>query len=156
MESTHLEAILDLFNRLDDPRQPGKIKYPISEILLLVLCASICGSNSITEIVEFGELIIDFLQQLLPYKNGIPSHNTIARLLSLIDCTQFCHSFVNWTNNILQSIPKLIAIDGKTQLRTTNGEIPAAHIVSAFAAKEKLVIGQLKTDKKSNEIITIP
>lgn len=156
MDLTHFQAVIELFERLDDPRQQGKVQYPLAEILLLVLCAAICGADSITEIVEFGEIKIDFLRSLLPYRNGIPSHDTIGKLLSAIDHRQFSEAFITWTNSILKSIPELVSIDGKTQRRTMCGNIPPAHIISAWASKQNMVLGQLKTDAKSNEITVIP
>lgn len=156
MELTHFEAVIKLFGRLDDPRQAGKVQYPLPEILLLVLCAAICSADPIVEIVEFGELKLDFLRKLLPYKNGIPSHDTIGKLLASIDHRQFSEAFIKWTNEILKSIPELVAIDGKTQRRTMNGDIPPAHIISAWATKQNMVLGQLKTEAKSNEITAIP
>lgn len=156
MEPSHFERIITLFDRLDDPRQPGKVQYPLSEVLLLVLCAAICSADSIVEIVQFGELKLDFLRQLLPYKNGIPSHDTIGKLLASIDHRQFNEAFIMWTNEILKSIPELVAIDGKTQRRTMHGKLPPVHIISAWATKQNMVLGQLKTDDKSNEITSIP
>lgn len=156
MDFTHFDSVIKLFGQLDDPRQAGKVQYPLQEILLLVLCAAICGADSIVEIVQFGELKIDFLRQLLPFKNGIPSHDTIGKLLSSIDHRQFSEAFVKWTNELLESIPELVAIDGKTQRRTMRGDIPPAHIISAWASKQNLVLGQLKTEEKSNEITAIP
>lgn len=156
MKLTHFEAVIKLFGSLDDPRQAGKVQYPLPEILLLVLCAAICSADSIVEIVEFGELKLDFLRKLLPYKNGIPSHDTIGKLLASIDYRQFSEAFIKWTNEILTSIPQLVAIDGKTQRRTMNGDIPPAHIISAWATKQNMVLGQLKTEDKSNEITAIP
>ena len=156
MKITHFESVIELFGRLDDPRQPGKVLYPLQEVLLLVLCAAICSADSIVEIVQFGELKLDFLRKLLPYKNGIPSHDTIGKILAAIDHRQFNESFITWTNELLKSIPELIAIDGKTQRRTMNGNIPPVHIISAWASKQNMVLGQLKTEEKSNEITAIP
>lgn len=156
MDLTHFQSVIRLFERLDDPRQHGKVQYPLSEILLLVLCAAICGADSIVEIVQFGQVKLDFLKKLLPYNNGIPSHDTIGRLLASIDYRQFSEAFIAWTSELLQVIPELIAIDGKTQRRTMQGDIPPVHIISAWASKQNMVIGQLKTETKSNEITAIP
>lgn len=156
MDLTHFDSVIKLFGHLDDPRQPGKVQYPLQEVLLLVLCAAICSADSIIEIVQFGELKIDFLRQLLPYKNGIPSHDTIGKLLASIDHKQFSEAFIKWTDEILTSIPELVAIDGKTQRRTMRGDIPPVHIISAWASKQNMVLGQLKTEEKSNEIKAIP
>lgn len=156
MDTTPLETIISVFGGLDDPRQPGKVKYSLQEILLLVLCSTICGANSIVEIVEFGEDRIDYLRKLLPYENGIPSHDTIGKLLAAIDNKQFSEAFISWTNNILKIMPEFISIDGKTLRRTMNGDIPPAHIISVWASKQNMILGQLKTDNKSNEITAIP
>lgn len=149
-------SALDIFSELEDPRQQGKVKYPLNEIILVALCASICGADTFIEFVEFGEAKIDFLNKLLPFENGIPSHDTFGAVFSNIDRKRFSELFVKWVQALQSQIPGLVAIDGKTVRRSMNGEIPPVHIVSAWASEQNLVMGQVKTDVKSNEIKAIP
>ena len=86
---------------MDDPRQAGKVQYPLPEILLLVLCVAICSADSIVEIAKLDEVKLDFLRTLLPYKNGISSHDKIGILLASIDHRQFNETFIKYTNEIL-------------------------------------------------------
>lgn len=149
-------AALDIFSELEDPRQLGKVKYPLDEIILVALCASICGADTFIEFVEFGEAKIDFLKRLLPFANGIPSHDTFGAVFSNIDRKRFSELFIKWVRALQTEIPGLVAIDGKTVRRSKNGDIPPVHIVSAWASDQNLVMGQVKTDVKSNEIKAIP
>lgn len=156
METSQTIAALDFFAQLPDPRQPGKVLYPLQEIILTALCAVICGADSFVEFEEFGNAKIEFLSRLLPFKNGIPSHDTFGAVFSNIDPKQFGRLFVYWVRSLQKKIPGLVAIDGKTVRRSMNGEIPPIHIVSAWASEQNLVVGQAKTEYKSNEIKVIP
>lgn len=149
-------AALDIFGELKDPRQQGKVKYPLDEIILVALCASICGADTFIEFVEFGEAKIDFLRRLLPFANGIPSHDTFGAVLSNIDRKQFSELFIKWVRALQSEIPGLVAIDGKTVRSSRNGDVPPIHVLSAWASEQHLVLGQVKTDMKSNEITAIP
>lgn len=149
-------AALDIFSRLEDPRQLAKVIYPLDEIILIALCASICGANTFLEFEEYGKAKLEFLRQLLPFKNGTPSHDTFGAVFSNIDRKKFSSLFVEWVQSLQERIPGLVAIDGKTVRRSKNGEIPPIHIVSAWASEQNLVMGQIKTDVKSNEITAIP
>jgi predicted transposase YbfD/YdcC len=149
-------AIIDHFGDMPDPRQQAKILYPLAEIILATLCAIICGADSYVEIEEFGNAKIDFLKRYLPFEHGIPSHDTLGIVFSSIDAKLFNEKFIEWTRIIQQSIPQLIAIDGKTVRRSKDGKKHPIHIVSAWANQQGLVVGQTKTDEKSNEITAIP
>lgn len=154
-ERQHI-AILTYFEDMPDPRQQGKVLYPLTEIILTSLCAIICGAESYVEIEEFGEAKIDFLKQFLPFEHGIPSHDTFGIVFSSIDAKVFSEKFIAWAQSLQKSIPGFVAIDGKTVRRSKDGDIPPIHIVSAWAGQQHLVIGQTKTDAKSNEITAIP
>lgn len=156
MAQKHIVSALNIFSELEDPRQQGKVKYPLNEIILIALCASICGADTFIEFVEFGEAKIDFLKTLLPFENGIPSHDTFGAVFSNIDRKRFSELFVKWVQALQSQIPTLVAIDGKTVRRSMNGEIPPVHIISAWASDQNLVMGQVKTEVKSNEIKAIP
>lgn len=149
-------SILKFFTELNDPRQTAKVLYPLPKIILVALCAAICGADSFVEMEEFGNAKLDFLRKILPFKNGIPSHDTFGAVFANIDSKQFNNIFIKWVLSLQKEIPKLVAIDGKTVRRSMNGDIPPIHIVSAWSSDQRLVLGQLKTRKKSNELTAIP
>lgn len=156
MEDMHRVAALEVFEKLPDPRQQGKILYPLKEIILVALCAAICGADSYVEIAHFGKTKINFLRKFLPFEHGTPSHDTFGAVFSNIDPKQFGSLFIEWIQSLQETIPALVAIDGKTVRRSKNGKIPAIHVVSAWASDQNLVMGQVKTREKSNEITAIP
>ena len=156
METYSSIAALDFFAELPDPRQAGKVIYPLREIILVALCAAICGADSFVEFEEFGKSKIHFLRKFLPFEHGIPSHDTFGAVFSNIDPGQFGKIFIAWVESLQAEIPGLVAIDGKTVRRSMNGDIPPVHIVSAWASEQNLVIGQIKTEEKSNETTAIP
>lgn len=156
MEDMHPVAALEIFEKLPDPRQQGKILYPLKEIILVALCAAICGADSYVEIAHFGKTKINFLRKFLPFEHGTPSHDTFGAVFSNIDPKQFGSLFIEWIQSLQEAIPALVAIDGKTVRRSKAGKIPAIHVVSAWASDQNLVMGQVKTREKSNEITAIP
>ena len=158
MSSRKKPEFLAYFDELEDPRIDRKKLYPLTEILLIVLCASICGAQSWRAFVMFGEEKLDYLRQFLPFENGIPSKNTFARVLSSLNPEAFKKCFITWMQSFQRTVKELIAIDGKTLRQSFDPakEQSAIHMVSAFASAAKLVLGQQKTDDKSNEITVIP
>ncbi len=149
-------SILRFFGNLNDPRQMSKVLYPLQEIILVALCAAICGADSFVEMEGFGNSKLEFLRKFLPFKNGIPSHDTFGAVFANLDARQFNEIFIKWIASFQKSLPNHVAIDGKTVRRSKNGDIPPVHIVSAWSSDQRLVLGQLKTEKKSSEIKTIP
>lgn len=149
---------LDIFGQLDDPRIDRKKLHPMPEILLLTLSAVICGAESWDDIELFGKSKLDFLRQYLPYENGIPSDDTVRRFFRAIDTSQFQRLFMEWIRAWLspEVAGKVIAIDGKTLRGSHEGGQSPIHLVSAFASEARIVLGQVKTGEKSNEITAIP
>jgi len=149
---------LDIFGQLDDPRIERKKLHPMPEILLLTLCAVICGAESWDDIEMFGKAKQVFLRQYLPYESGIPSDDTLRRFFRAIDTTQFQRLFVEWIRVWLspEVAGKVVAIDGKTLRGSHDGGQSPIHLVSAFASEAGIVLGQVKTSEKSNEITAIP
>ena len=128
------------------------------EILLLTLSAVICGAESWNDIELFGYSKLAFLQRILPFKNGIPSDDTLRRFFRAIEPAKFQHLFMEWITKWLnpEVANKVIAIDGKTLCGSHDaGQLPI-HLVSAFASEMGIVLGQIKTAEKSNEITAIP
>jgi predicted transposase YbfD/YdcC len=151
-------SLLDHFAVLKDPRQRVKVVYPLPEIVLLVLCAIIVGADDFVEIQHWGEIHIDFLRRFLPYKHGIPSHDALNDLMNALNPTLFSECFITWVNGLRDADPDIVAVDGKTSRRTharSKGRQPL-HLVSAWASRQRLVLGQEATDIKSNEITAIP
>jgi predicted transposase YbfD/YdcC len=151
-------SLLDHFAALDDPRQAAKVLYPLPEILLLLLSATLAGADDCVEIELWGEEQLAFLRRLLPYRHGIPSHDTLTGVLAALDPALFKACFVSWVEGLREAEPDLIAIDGKTSRRTHargKGREPL-HLVSAWAARQRLVLGQEAVSGKSNEITAIP
>ena len=132
--------------------------YPLPEILLLVLCATIVGAEDFVEITHWGATHMDFLRRFLPYKDGIPSHDALNDLINALNPKLFSECFVTWVSDLRDGDPDIVAIDGKSSRRThakSKGRQPL-HMVSAWASRQRLVLGQEATDVKSNEITAIP
>jgi predicted transposase YbfD/YdcC len=146
------------FNDLADPRQQGKVTYPLDEILLLCLLAVLAGAECFTEIALFGVKKLSFLRRFRPFKNGTPDHGHLGDILAVLDAEQFQRCFVAWVAAVSGVPAGVIAVDGKTVRRSGHkrGGKAAIHMVSAFAAGRRLVLGQVKVAEKSNEIIAIP
>lgn len=151
-------VLIDHFSALQDPRQQWKVLYPLNEILLLVLCGVLAGADDFVEIADWGETNLEFLRRFLPFEKGIPSHDAINDLINALDSELFKACFLSWVNGLRAGDAEIIAIDGKTSRRSgdkAKGKNPL-HMVSAWAAKQRLVLGQQACEEKSNEITAIP
>jgi predicted transposase YbfD/YdcC len=151
-------SLLDHFSALRDPRQPWRVLYPLQEILLLVLCATLTGMEDFVEIKLWGEQRLDFLRRFLPYERGIPAHDTLNDVINALDPELFKGCFSAWVEGLREAEPDIIAIDGKTSRRSHargKGRAPL-HLVSAWASRQRLVLGQQACEAKSNEITAIP
>ena len=156
-------AFLNYFKDLPDVRQSGKVKYPLDEILLLCLLAVVAGAETITDIARFGRHKLAFLRRFRPFVDGTPAHDHLGDILATLDPEPFERCFVAWVAAQTGVPAEVVAIDGKTVRRSGSktskkkkdpkGPI---HIVSAFAARQRLVLGQVKVGEKSNEIVAIP
>ena len=151
-------VFLRYFEDLPDPRQPGKVTYPLDEILLLCLVAVLAGADCFTEIALFGVKKLEFLRRFRPYRDGTPTHDHLGDILATLDAEAFQRCFVAWVAARTGLPVGVIAIDGKTVRRSSHKKAgkAAIHMVSAFAARQRLVLGQVKVAEKSNEIIAIP
>ncbi|MGD9512393.1 MAG: ISAs1 family transposase [Geminicoccaceae bacterium] len=151
-------ALLRHFARLDEPRQSAKVLYPLPEIVLLVVCATIADCDDNVEICAWGRHHLGFLRRFLPFADGIPSHDTLGDVLNAIDPDLFEQCFIDWIGEIRDEAPDIVAIDGKTSRRTHDRPKgrKALHVVSAWASRQRLVLGQQATEEKSNEITAIP
>jgi predicted transposase YbfD/YdcC len=151
-------SILSHFAALEDPRQHAKVLYPLVEILLLALSATVAGADDFVETTVWGQENQAFLRRFFRYENGIPSHDTLCDVFAAIDPAQFRTCFLAWVEDLRDGAPEVIAIDGKTSRRSHDrrkGRKPL-HMVSAWATSQRIVLGQQATEEKSNEITAIP
>lgn len=150
-------GFLDYFRALPDHRQSWKVIYPLDEVLLLTLMAVLAGAEAFTDIARFGEKKIALLRRFRPFANGTPSHDHLGDIFAALDPLAFRACFVAWVSALTKAPAGTIAIDGKTSRRSgRRGGKDAIHMVSAFAAGQKLVLAQTKVAEKSNEIVAIP
>jgi predicted transposase YbfD/YdcC len=151
-------VFLGCFADLPDSRQHGKVIYPLNEVLLLCLLAVLAGAETFVDIARFGQKKIELLRRFLPFRDGTPSHDHLGDIFATLDATEFQRRFVAWVAKLTGVSADVIAIDGKTSRGSSHkkGGKAAIHMVSAFAARQRLVLGQVKVADKSNEIIAIP
>ena len=151
-------VFLNQFKDMPDPRQSGKVTYPLAEVLLLALLAVLAGAESFVDIARFGEKKLGLLRRFRPFQDGTPSHDQLGDIFAVLDASHFQRCFVAWVGALTGAPAEVIAIDGKTSRRSYQkpGGKAAIHMVSAFAARQRLVLGQVKVAEKSNEIIAIP
>jgi predicted transposase YbfD/YdcC len=153
-------SILTFFHDLPDPRrQTRNKKHPLIDILVIALCGIIAGCQSAVEIEAYGRAKEAWLKTILELPNGIPSHDTFSRVLQLLDPRKFHDCFVAWVQALHElTRGRVVPIDGKTLRRSFDSasDRPALHLVSAWAAENRLVLGAIPVDDKSNEITAIP
>jgi predicted transposase YbfD/YdcC len=151
-------SFLRHFQDMPDPRQRGKVTYPLDEVLLLCLLAVLAGAETFVDIARFGEKKLEFLRRFRSFRDGTPSHDHLGDIFATLDAEQFQRCLVSWVAWLMGAPAEVIAIDGKTSRRSYQKKGGAApiHMVSAFAARQRLVLGQVKVAEKSNEIIAIP
>ena len=153
------QTITDYFVDIEDPRIERTKRHQLIDVITIAICAVICGAESWVAIETYGEAKQKWLERFLELPNGIPSHDTFARIFALINPQQFQECFVSWIKSVaLLTDGEVIAIDGKSLKHSYDKKTGnrAINMVSAWAATNKLVLGQRKVDKKSNEITAIP
>lgn len=160
MNQSISKTFLSHFAELIDPRKNNHNKrHLLSDILVMTILAVLCGAESWTDVEEFGEAKEEWLRTFLQLPNGIPSHDTIGDLYSRLNPKQLQACFLSWIQSLVQvTQSEIVPIDGKTLRRSydTKSNRGAIHMVSAWASANGVVLGQIKTDEKSNEITAIP
>jgi predicted transposase YbfD/YdcC len=151
-------VFLEYYRDFPDARQPGKVIYPFDEVLLLCLLAVLAGAETFVDIARFGEKKVDLLRRFRPFRHGTPSHDHLGDIFATLDAEEFQRRFVAWVAGLTGAAADVIAIDGKTLRRSyqKKGAKAPIHMVSAFAARARLVLAQVKVADKSNEIVAIP
>jgi predicted transposase YbfD/YdcC len=157
-EKSRLKALLEHFSAIKDPREPWRIAHPLPEVLLLVVCGTICDCEDYELIADWGKAHLSFLRRYLPYHYGVPGGRWLTILMNRIDPGLFAEAFTAWVREAWPGKPDFVAIDGKTSRRShdrSTGRAPL-HLVSAFATTARLVLGQEAVADKSNETTAIP
>jgi len=153
-------TFLEHFAPLEDPRLDNhNRRHEFYDILVITILGTICGADTWTEICEFALAKINWLKTFLTLPNGIPSHDTFGRIFSLINPETFEKCFCEWITSLSLDIKdEIISIDGKTLRGSHNRKHgqKALHLVSAWASNNRIMLGQVKTEEKSNEIEAIP
>lgn len=157
MEHKLSDSFVEQFATVEDPRRRAGTRFPLMEIFFITICAIIAGCDDWVAIERFGKAKIRWFKLYLPLKHGIPSHDTFGNVFAALDAAQFEEAFINWMT-LIEAVSGVIALDGKTIRRSfdkTAGK-SAIHMVSAWSHANRLILGQVKVDNKSNEITALP
>jgi predicted transposase YbfD/YdcC len=153
-----LALLLQHFSEIEDTREPWRVMYPLREVLLLVVCASIAACDDFDDIAAWGRHHLDFLRRFSPFHHGTPCERWLRILLNRVDPILFKRCFESWVAATWPDRPDFIAIDGKTARRTHDRRkgTKALHTLSAYATTARLVLAQRSVPEKTNEITAIP
>lgn len=147
------------FHVIKDYRQAGKINHKLSDIILMTICGVLSGHDTWEGVVDFGRLRVDFLKQYGDFKEGIPSADTLARVMGMMSTTALQNAFIKWMRDChTLTDGEVVAIDGKTVRGSydKSRDQQAIHMVNAFATANGMCLGQAKVNAKTNEITEIP
>jgi predicted transposase YbfD/YdcC len=152
------KSIESFFERIDDHRRHNKL-HKLIDVILIAICAVVAGADTYEQIENFGKKRKRWLSKFLELPYGIPSHDTFGRIFERMNPNEFQNCFKLWIESVTERTKgQVIAIDGKTLRRShdKSGDKKAIHMISAWASSNQVVLGQLKTEEKSNEITAIP
>jgi predicted transposase YbfD/YdcC len=159
MDNQRPKTLVEHFSNVTDPRIDRTKRHKLIDILVISICATICGADGWEEFELFGQSKHDWFKSFLELPNGIPSDDTFRRVIGRIDPRQFQQCFLDWVQSVYQLTQgQVVAIDGKQSRRSFDrpkGKT-AINMVSAWASENQMVLGQVKVDEKSNEIRAIP
>ena len=159
MDNSAPEGLIEHFSKLEDPRVERNKKHELIDVIVLCVCAVLSGAEGWCDIEEFGRTKLDWLRRYVPLANGIPVDDTIARIISALSVSGFQECFLSWMEDVVKlSDGEIIALDGKTHRRSHDRKrgVKALHMVSAWACRNGVVLGQVKTQEKSNEMTAVP
>ena len=163
MNKAEQKTLMELFGELEDRRKGNAIRYRLDEILMVGVLCILCNGKTFTSMEIFGKTHLNELREFMELKNGIPSHDTFGDIFSSINPDEVSECFDIWLEDMKEKLEKtgeesnhVIAIDGKTIRRSQHETHKAHHVVTAYCSDMQLVLGQLSTEEKSNEITAIP
>ncbi|GHU71241.1 hypothetical protein FACS1894184_17770 [Clostridia bacterium] len=152
-------GLVELYNKIPDPRRGYAIRYELGEVLVIATLAILCGMDTFTEMQMFGIEQESWLKKYLVLSNGIPSHDTFGDIFAMLEPLVFTEAFTLWTQGVRDKVDnEVVAIDGKSicASRDVPKKKKAVHVISAWACSNRLVLGELCTSEKNNEITAIP
>lgn len=159
MDNQTPKTLVEHFSNVTDPRIDRTKRHKLIDILVISICATICGADGWEEFELFGQAKLDWFKSFLELPGGIPSDDTFRRVIGRIDPRQFQQCFLDWVGSVYELTQgQIVAIDGKQSRRSFDrprGKT-AINMVSAWASENQMVLGQVKVDEKSNEITAIP
>ena len=159
MQNASTATLKDHLLQLPDPRRQRRRRHELIDVLMIAVTAMLCGAENFVHMAQFGKAKEVWLRTFLVLPNGIPSHDTFRRVFLLLSPEKFSAVFLSWTQTLRQAVgAEVVALDGKTVRRSfdpAKGR-SAIHLVSAWASANRLVLGQIKVDDKSNEITAVP
>jgi predicted transposase YbfD/YdcC len=159
MQNTVISPLKNQLLQLTDPRLSRRRKHELIDVLMIAVTALLCGAENFTHMAQFGQAKESWLRTFLTLAHGIPSHDTFRRVFMLLAPEKFSAVFLRWTQSLRQAVgAEVVALDGKTVRRSFDSakSQSAIHLVSAWASTNRLVLGQIKVDDKSNEITAVP
>lgn len=155
-----MEELLNWMEYIEDVRQAGKVRHKLKDILVIVLFATLANADDWVEMEMFAKAYQDYLRRYVELKNGIPSHDTLNRVMGMLSPEVLQQMYVKWQELLNrdegEALKKIICIDGKTMCSNKRKEGKPSHIVSAWSREEGFCLGQKAVDEKSNEITAIP
>ena len=151
-------SLAEAFSVIVDPRVVGRSTHDLVEMLVVAVCATLCGADSFVDIELWANERLDWLRRFMKLEHGIASHDTLGRVFGLLDGQVVETSFRHWVSGLIPALEPgtVVAVDGKTSRRSGGGERRALHLVSALATGIGVVLGQEATSEKSNELTAIP
>lgn len=154
----HEKTIDFFFETVEDPRHHNSL-HPLIDVIIITICAVVAGADTYEQVENFGKKRKRWLSKFLTLPRGIPSHDTFGRIFERMNPREFQDSFKQWIASVAkQTKGEVVAIDGKTLRRShdKSDDKKAIHMISAWASSNQIILGQLKTEEKSNEITAIP
>ncbi len=156
MSSTISFNLIEHLKHIPDPRVQRTRRHELMDILVIALCATICGADDWVAVVQFGKAKKEWFSTFLKLPNGIASHDTFSRIFRILDSNELERVCMQWLQSIAGTIEGVVSIDGKTLCGSRDGDRRPLHLVSAWAAQNNILLGQVQTEEKSNEINAIP
>ena len=153
-----MDGFRECFSGVEDPRSGNARRHDLQDVLLIALCTVLCGGESCEDMADFAVEKEAFLREFLSLDNGLPSHDTFSRVFRALEPEQFRRCFRDFMARFAETCRGVVAIDGKVLRRSfdTASAKSSLHMVSAWGCEQRLVLGQIATDAKSNEITAVP